>query len=285
MRNVQSEHDLNSRPLPNGVDPCLCARGPICSAIYSGLPYLACARVAGAWSSLRQRKVVVSPLRCRVFTVSFFWPVALTSQRRRCRRRRRKPKPQQVPKYVNSDCDHQQLSDIPSAAALPASASPSLSQIVPAIAHHPLPSAVTSFPVAPTSKLEVSPELADSSATDNVSVESIAIRSPNCDVSLETADPLQHLDDADSVEFEVKDEEPVVKHTIKGKVGWTPIRVTNRYSTEGEEYGVDYLKKCKKISILCNEDSGWQASIRCGSAWFSTPIAARTRSRTSRDIT
>ena len=31
---------------------------------------------------------------------------------------------------------------------------------------------------------------------------------------------LQHLDDADSVEFEVKDEEPVVKHTIKGKVGW-----------------------------------------------------------------
>ena len=222
------------------------------------------------------------------FSVSFFWPVALTSQRRRCRRRRRKPKPQQVPKYViNSDCDHQQLPDIPSAATLPASASPSRS-IVPANAHHPLPSAVTSFPVAvslSTSKLEVSPELADSSATDNVSVESTATRSPNCDVSLETADSLQHLDDADSVEFEVKDEEPVVKHTIKGKVGWTPIRVTNRYSTEGEEYSVDYLKKCKKISILCNEDSGWQASIRCGSAWFSTPIAARTRSRTSRDIT
>ena len=196
--------------------------------------------------------------------------------------------PAKVPKYVNSDCD-QQLSDIPSAATLPASASPSLSQIVPANAHHPLPSAVTSFPVAvspSTSKLEVSPELADSSATDNVSVESTATRSPNCDVSLETADSLQHLDDADSVEFEVKDEEPVVKHTIKGKVGWTPIRVTNRYSTEGEEYGVDYLKKCKKISILqCNEDSGWQASIHCGSAWFSKPIAASTCSRTSRDIT
>jgi hypothetical protein len=47
----------------------------------------------------------------------------------------------------------------------------------------------------------------------------------------------------------------------------------------------DYLKKCKKISILSNEDSGWRASIHCGSAWFSTPIAARTRSRTSRDIT
>jgi hypothetical protein len=41
-------------------------------------------------------------------------------------------------------------------------------------------------------------------------------------MSLEIADSLQHLDDADSVEFEVKDEEPVVKHTIKGKVGWTP---------------------------------------------------------------
>lgn len=155
------------------------------------------------------------------FSVSFFWPAALTSQRRRRRHRRKKPNPQQVPKCINSDCDHQQLPDIPPAATLPASASPSLS-IIPANAHHPLPSAVTSFPVTvspPTSMLEDSPELADSSAIDNVSVESTATRSPNCEVSLETADSLQHLDDADSVEFEVKDEEPVVKHTIKGKVG------------------------------------------------------------------
>ena len=40
-------------------DPCLCAKKPICSAIYSGLPCLTCARVAGVWSSLRQCKVVV----------------------------------------------------------------------------------------------------------------------------------------------------------------------------------------------------------------------------------
>ena len=38
---------------------------------------------------------------------------------------------------------------------------------------------------------------------------------------------------SDSVEFEIKDNEPVVKHTTKGKVGWTPIRVTKLFSTEG----------------------------------------------------
>ena len=138
--------------------------------------------------------------------------------------------------------------------------------------------------ISPTLKTPES--AADSSGTDNVSAESTATRSPNGNASLETADSLQHLDDADSVKFKVKDEEPVVKHIIKGKVGWAPIRVTNHCSMrERSIASVDYLKKCKKISIVYNEDFGWRASIHSGSAWFSTPIASRTRSRTSRDIT
>ena len=145
---------------------------------------------------------------------------------------------------------------------------------------HPLPPCISPILKTPESAA------ADSSGTDNVSAESTATRSPNGSASLETADSLQHLDDADSVKFKVKDEEPVVKHIIKGKVGWAPIRVTNHCSMrERSIASVDYLKKCKKISIVYNEDFGWRASIHSGSAWFSTPIASRTRSRTSRDIT
>ena len=55
----------------------------------------------------------------------------------------------------------------------------------------------------------------------------------------EVVDSLKHLDDADSVEFDIKDDEPVVKHTTTGKVGWTPIQVTNHFSVEGEEYSVE----------------------------------------------
>ena len=95
---------------------------------------------------------------------------------------------------------------------------------------HPLPPCISPILKTPESAA------ADSSGTDNVSAESTATRSPNGSASLETADSLQHLDDADSVKFKVKDEEPVVKHTIKGKVGWAPIRVAKHYSTEGEEY-------------------------------------------------
>ena len=45
---------------------------------------------------------------------------------------------------------------------------------------------------------------------------------------------------------------------------------------------MEYLKNSKKIGILCNEDTGWRASIHCGSVMFSTPITACTCSRTSR---
>ena len=218
------------------------------------------------------------------FSVSFFWPAALTPRRRKRRQRRRKPKPQQHPKCSNSICNCHEPSDIPSAAMLPTTGSPALS-LIPTNAHHPQP-ASSSSPDAvspPKSKQEDSPE-SENNGFDGSAV-SIAFRSPNDSVVSETTDSLQHLEDADSVEFEIKDDEPVVKPTTKGMVGWTPIRVTNCFSTEGEDYSVDYLRKCKKISILCNEDTGWRASIRYGSAMFSTPIAARTRSRTSRDIT
>ena len=73
--------------------------------------------------------------------------------------------------------------------------------------------------------------------------------------------------DADSVEFEIKNDELVVKHTTRGKVGWTPIRVTNHFSAEEEEYSIKYLMKCKKISVLCNEDTGWRASMHSNSLW------------------
>ena len=33
---------------------------------------------------------------------------------------------------------------------------------------------------------------------------------------------LQHLEDAETVEFEIRDEEPGVKYTTGGQAGWTP---------------------------------------------------------------
>ena len=33
---------------------------------------------------------------------------------------------------------------------------------------------------------------------------------------------LQHLEDAEMVEFEIMDEEPGVKYTTNGRAGWTP---------------------------------------------------------------
>ena len=76
-------------------------------------------------------------------------------------------------------------------------------------------------------------------------------------MELGTAASLQHLDDADVVEFDFKDDEPAVKYTTGGKVGWTPISLKNRFSSEGEDYSVEYLKKCKRINLVHYEDTGW----------------------------
>ena len=36
-------------------------------------------------------------------------------------------------------------------------------------------------------------------------------------------DSLQHLKDAEAIEFDIKNDEPSVKHTTDGQTGWTPI--------------------------------------------------------------
>ena len=53
---------------------------------------------------------------------------------------------------------------------------------------------------------------------------------------------LQHLEDAEMVEFEIRDEEPGVKYTTDGRAGWAPISIRNRFSTKSDEYDVKYLR-------------------------------------------
>ena len=36
-------------------------------------------------------------------------------------------------------------------------------------------------------------------------------------------DSLQHLKDAEAIEFDIKNDEPGVKHTTDGQTGWIPI--------------------------------------------------------------
>ena len=103
--------------------------------------------------------------------------------------------------------------------------------------------------------------------------------------SAQSNDLLQHLEDAETVEFEIKDEEPGVKYVTDGRAGWTPVNIRNRFTTKSDEYDVKYLRRCKQIRIYNPEKAGWRASIQSGSTLFSTPIAARTRSRTCRDVT
>ena len=53
---------------------------------------------------------------------------------------------------------------------------------------------------------------------------------------------LQHPEDAQMVEFEIRDEEPGVKYTTNGRAGWIPISIRNRFSTRCDEYDVKYLR-------------------------------------------
>ena len=118
----------------------------------------------------------------------------------------------------------------------------------------------------------------DSSAT----VDSDFSESSESEVdSAQSSGLLQHLEDAETVEFEIRNEEPGVKYTTDGRAGWTPISIRNHFSTRGDEYDVKYLRRCKQIRIYNHEKAGWRASIQSGSTIFLTPIAARIRSRTS----
>ena len=76
------------------------------------------------------------------------------------------------------------------------------------------------------------PKYKDPPETDNNVSESAASRNPDASSS-EVADSLQHLDDADSVEFEINDDGPVVKHTTRGKVGWTPNSIRTAFLLRG----------------------------------------------------
>ena len=76
-----------------------------------------------------------------------------------------------------------------------------------------------------------------------------------------------------------------MKYSTDGRAHWTLISIRNRFSLRGDEYDVKYLRRCQQIRIYNHEKVGWRASIQSGSTLFSTPIAARTRSRTCRDVT
>ena len=75
------------------------------------------------------------------FSVSFFWPAALSPRRRRRRQRRRKPRAQPDLKQPNSNCNNY---DRPSAATFPARLPTSVLPI-PSDAHHPLASSPGPF--------------------------------------------------------------------------------------------------------------------------------------------
>ena len=185
------------------------------------------------------------------FSVSFFWPAALSPRRRRRRQRRRKPRAQPDLKRPNSNCNNY---DRPSAATFPARLPTSVLPI-PSDAHHPpAPSSVANTQVALLPPIQSQTNYTDPSTSDSISKASASSKSPGSQqlhhVSSEASQAsLEHLDDADSIEFEIREDEPVVKHTTRGKVGWTPIRVRNNLSTTGVQgedyYDVEYLKKCK----------------------------------------
>ena len=86
---------------------------------------------------------------------------------------------------------------------------------------------------------------------------------------------LQQLEDAEIVEFEIKNEHHGMKYTTDGRAGWTPISIRNHFSTKSNEYDVtEYLRQCEEIRMYNHEKAGWRASIQSGLTLFSTPIAA-----------
>ena len=85
---------------------------------------------------------------------------------------------------------------------------------------------------------------------------------------------LQQLEDAEVVEFEIRNEHRGVKYTTDVRAEWTPISI-NHFSSRSNEYDVtEYLKQCEEIRVYNHEKAGWRASIQSGSTLFSTPIAA-----------
>ena len=194
------------------------------------------------------------------FSVSFFWPVALTPRRRR-HRQRRKPRGQTNFNHSTVNCNDFQHSNSPCAAAIPPREAPT-TRLIPSNAHHhDLQSSATGSPVAlPPHSHQASPSTSESdtafalpppSLQSSDHLDSSAFETDHSGseatqtsqiydfqqqhLELGTAASLQHLDDADVVEFDFKDDEPAVKYTTGGKVGWTPISLKNRFSSERED--------------------------------------------------
>ena len=60
---------------------------------------------------------------------------------------------------------------------------------------------------------------------------------------------------------------------------WTPVSVRARHPPG--EYDANYLKTCKSVKILQTSEEAWVAQLHKGCVKFATPIAARTRSKTT----
>ena len=217
------------------------------------------------------------------FSVSFFWPVAWTTQRRRHRQRRRKSRANpDSGNFTTITVSKQQRKSPPiptfSREGTLASHQPVLTGA------HPPSSSPGSCSLGATSagvdgEVPLPPTSSQDSLLPPTSQDPLLTVGPDdsedSDVSVST----------EVVEFEIRNEQPGVKYTTDGRAGWTPISIRNRFSTRSDEYDVKYLRRCKQIRIYNHEKAGWRASIESGSTLFSTPIAARTRSRTCRDVT
>ena len=61
---------------------------------------------------------------------------------------------------------------------------------------------------------------------------------------------LQHLEDAEMVEFEIRGGKgQAMKYTTDGPAGWTPISITNHFSTRSDKYDVKYSRQCKQTRM------------------------------------
>ena len=126
---------------------------------------------------------------------------------------------------------------------------------------------------SPPQALLPPPSSQDSSATMDSDVSESSESEDATSDSAQSVGSLQHLEDAEVVEFEIRNEQPGVKYTTDGQAGWTPISIRNRFTTRSDEYDVKYLRQCKQIRIYNHEKVGWR-NIKSGSTLFSTPIAA-----------
>ena len=83
------------------------------------------------------------------------------------------------------------------------------------------------------------------------------LQNPNAETVAQSNGLLQHLEDAETVEFEIRDKEPGVKYSTDGRSRWTLISIRNCFSTRGDEYDVKYLRRCQQIRIPYSSKFSW----------------------------